>query len=302
MALLPEQTIPYKTYVKAAIVEALRNVFRNHPDARLQGTKVSIEYPTSELHYPSVVVRFFERTIRNAGVGHVEYLYLDDYDHYILIVREVDADGKVIREWSENLTTDTRQARIDELKAENANYRFQTVGVDGRTYKFRHYLYDGDIELAVFALSSLDRDLISDTVVQTLSMPDMATYTKNFFDRIYFPPTSNTLSDRPKWNYVNLNTDHINGFGETQTPQPWLSEDQLVYQTSYRLGIYGEFYSLPPADQIPAYGLVKKVNVFPYLSRIGEQPPPGTADPAPWGQVDNPEDVVRGEYDPTQWH
>src|SRR5205807_3756699 len=96
MPLLPEQTIRYKTFVKAALVEALREVFVNHPDTLIQNSKISIDYPTSQARYPTVLVRYHERQIRNAGVGHVEY---------------------ILREGS-------------------------TTIVD----RFRHYLYDGDIE------------------------------------------------------------------------------------------------------------------------------------------------------------
>lgn len=236
MPLLPEQTVPYKTWIKTSLVESLRNVFDSHPDSRIRthdavrdgkpikaGTKVSIEYPTSELHYPSIVVRFFEREVKNAGVGHVEYILVDELD---------------------SIAT-----------------------------KFRHYLYDGDIEFAIFALSSLDRDLISDSLIQTLAMPDMAAYTKEFWDRIYWPEGVNEVNNKGNWNYVNLNTDKIQGFGETQTPQPWLSEDQLVYQTSYRLGIFGEFYSLPPVD-VPSAGLIQQVNIYPYEQWIPNTPKP----------------------------
>jgi len=250
MPLLPEQTVPYKTWIKTSLVEGLREVFKDHPDTRIRtkdivrdgkpikfGTKVSIDYPTSELHYPTIVVRFFEREIRNAGVGHVEYLKVDDDD--VL------------------------------------------------TFKFRHFLYSGDIEWAIFALSSLDRDLISDSLIQALAMPDMAEYTQDFWERIYFPDDVGvTVGDqnrsKGRWNYVNLNTDRTLGFGETQTPQPWLSEDQLVYQTSYRTAIYGEFYSLPPVDVIGT-GMIERINIYPYDDYVlNEEPPSGTDDPSPW--------------------
>jgi hypothetical protein len=222
--MLPERTVPYKSWVKSSLVEAFRPVFANHPDEKLRRTKVSIDYPTSELQYPSVVIRFYEREIKNAGVGHVEFILMEEEDPFFV--------------------------------------------------KFRHYLYDGDIELAIFALSSFDRDLISDTIVQTFAMHDMASYTESFWNRIY-----HGTDPKAAWNYVNLNTDRILGFGESQTPQPWLSEDQLVYQSSYRIAIYGEFYNLPP-DNLPPAGLISKVNVYPYLQ--GEPVPNGTDDPAPW--------------------
>jgi hypothetical protein len=235
MPLLPETTIRYKTYLKRALVEALRQVFANHPDSQLHRTKVSIDYPTSENLYPTVIVRFYEREIRNAGVGHVEYLVrVDDNDEPTLL-----------------------------------------------TDKFRHYLYSGDIEFAVYALSSKDRDLIADTLVQTLAMPDMASYTNNFFNRLYHPPQDNDDYDDARYNFVNLNTDLISGFGETQTQQPWLSEDNLQYQTSYRVGIYGEFYSLPPIDSDVWGGVVERVDLYPYIEDL-EEVPTGADDPSEW--------------------
>lgn len=295
MALFPERTIPYKTYIKTALVQALREVFAAHPDALLQRTKVSIDFPTSELQYPAIVIRFFERTIRNAGVGHVEFLYLDPFEIYTVLIRTPEGTKT-----SETVASADLTARVAELRDEGNVVT--VLGLDNRVYKFRHYLYDGDIEFAVFALSSKDRDLISDTVVQTLSMPDMATYTENFFDRIYFPNVTSDPNDQPKWNYVNLNTDQISGFGETQTPQPWLSEDQLVYTTSYRLGIYGEFYSLPPVTTPGGVGLIQHVNIYPYDHSVGETPPTGTVDPADWTMSDTEEDTASGTYDPSQWH
>lgn len=228
--MLPEQTIHYKTYVKTALVEALRSVFVNHPDQSLRRTKIGIDYPTSENRYPMVLVRFHERDIQNAGIGHIEYILRDN----------------------------------------------STI-----SDKFKHYLYHGDIEFAIFALSSKDRDLISDAVVQVLGMASMADYTNSWIDRLYFPPQDTDGYDEARWNYVNLNSDKISPFGETQTQQPWLSDDQLQYQTSYGVEIYGEFYSLPPIDQVAGTGIIEKVNVFPYIEGL-EPVPQGTNDPSLW--------------------
>jgi len=302
MAVLPERTIPYKTYIKRSLVEALREVFANHPDTKLQRTKVSIDYPTSELAYPSVVIRFFERSVRNAGVGHVEYLY-SRYGSYILVVKNGDLVVKVESVDDDEVTTKAAGYRAD-------GYTVKIFDQYQRVDKYRHYLYDGDIEFAVFALSSLDRDLISDTIVQTLAMPDMAAYTNNFFNRIYFPdpqtPANSGDYEPGEWNYVNLNTDQISGFGETQTPQPWLSEDQLVYQTSYRVGIFGEFYNLPPISDVPAFGLISGVNLLPYNGAAGESKPNSEDGPdntlnPPWSEP-LPLALSVNHYDPTQWH
>jgi len=215
MSFLPEKTIKYKTYIKTALVESLKPVFNDHLDEKLKPTKVTIDLPKDRQMFPAVVVRFYEKEIKNSGVGHVEH-FADSND---------------------------------------------------QAWKFKHYFYNGDIEFAIYALSSLDRDLIADTLVQTISMGDLADYTNNFFARIY-PENLDAIPDSVG-HYININADRIQGFGETQTATPWNAEDDFVYTTSYRVNVFGEFYSLP--QDVP-YDFVKKVFTYPYIEDI-ESPP-----------------------------
>ena len=215
MSYLPEKTIKYKTYIKTALVESLKPVFEQHVDKKLQNTKVIIEQPKEHQSFPSVVVKFYEQEIRNAGVGHEEWV--------------TDPDGGV--------------------------------------WKFKHYFYDGDIELGIFALSALDRDLIADSLVQTLAMGSLTSYTNNFFNRIY-PPDSEQFPDSVG-HFININTDKIQGFGETTTKTPWNSEDDIVYNMSYRVKVFGEFYSLPP--DFP-HQYISKVFTYPYIENIDKKP------------------------------
>lgn len=238
---LPELTIPYKTYLKATLVQGLAKVFFAHPDNLLRtvvtdtvengvnvikGVKIALDFPKTKSRYPSVIVRFYEREIVNAGVGHEEYI----------------------------------------LVGENATI----------PQKFLHYFYSGDIEFAIYGLSSPDRDLIADTVVQTIAMGSLQSWTNNFFERVYADPAEEPTA---AWHYVNINRDRIQGYGETQTPVPWQSEDDQLYQTSYRVGMNGEFYSQPNIV-VPA-GFIEQVDLFPYIGGL-EPVPTGSDDPAPW--------------------
>jgi hypothetical protein len=215
MTYLPEKTIKYKTYIKTALVESLKPVFENHVDKNLHNTKVIIESPKERQSFPSVVVKFYEQEIMNAGVGHEE--------------RIKDPDGSV--------------------------------------WKFKHYFYNGDIELGINTLSALDRDLVADTLVQTLAMGDLTSYTNSFFNRIY-PPNSDAIPDSVG-HFININTDRIQGFGETTTKVPWGSEDDLVYTMSYRVKVFGEFYSLPP--DFP-HKYISKVFLYPYIKGVDPVP------------------------------
>jgi hypothetical protein len=178
-----------------------------------------------------VLIRFFERDITNAGVGHEEYVDLSLLD-------------------------------LD--------------GVSG-VFKFKHYFYHADIEFAIMALSSLDRDLVADSVVQTIAMGTLEDYTNRFFNRIYPRESENQYPDSI-WHYVNINSDQIQGFGEGQNVPVWGSEDDLVYQTSYRVRAFGEFYSVPPETPI---NIIEAVTQYPYIAGLEDVP---TGDPDDGGQ------------------
>jgi hypothetical protein len=226
--IIPVETIKYKLHLKEAVVEALRSVFTDHPDEILANTKVDIEFPTDENAYPAIVVRYFERDVVSAGVGHREY------------VRGVFDDQP-----------------------------------DAVT-EFHHALYHGTLEFAVYALSSYDRDLVSDSLAHLIVTADLEGWTNQFFDRFY--GDVNQTDPDAKIHYININTDTMQGTGEGQTQAPWGPEDVLVYQTGYRLEASGQLMSLPPAEP---YGMIEQVDQYPYIEGM-EPKPTGADDPTEW--------------------
>lgn len=226
---LYQQTLQYRTYIKRTVVQALLSVFTQHPDRLIKDSKVSIELPTNRSEYPTILVRFYERYLRNAGVGHNEWFELSDGSNM----------------W----------------------------------YRFKHFLYAGDIELEALALSSQDRDFLADALVQTVGMADTEPYMQGFLNRIYYP----SVLDYPasKTHFLNLKTDDFNGFGDREALAPWMPEDVLVYSTSYRIGAFGEFYSRE-LTSAPGYGKVEKVELYPYIEDIEAEPNPNPGDPALW--------------------
>lgn len=322
---LPEQTIRYKTYAKRTLVEGINTVFGNHPDALLQATKATIEFPKTEVDYPAIVVRFFEREIFNSGVGNTELVSYTGESDSIEITTTLTAMGAVQLSWPSvanatgykiymgtapdqenrsftvvsNSFTDSGQpgtleavptvvtALVDTptpslVVSPNGTlppgtYYFRvTATTPSEVIKFQHYYYTADIEFAVYALSSYDRDLVADSLVQMIAMGELEAYTNTFFERIY---PSNDLYPDSELHFININSDRIQGFGESQAQTPWGAEDDLMYQTSYRCGVFGELYSLPPEL---TYAMLSKIFLYPYIQGIDT---PGAGIPpsdAPW--------------------
>lgn len=142
--------------------------------------------------------------------------------------------------------------------------------------KYYHRMYKGDVSFEIWGMASPDRDVVRDAVVEVLSMTDTTTGGYAFVERLY-----NTLNATPYglWHFPVLNLDKITGYGENQQIAPWSPEDMLVYTASYRVPIFGEFYSNTPTA--PAgVGLLQEVDVYPYIPGI--DPTPSNADADDW--------------------
>lgn len=284
--LIPVQTVLYKTWVKETLVEALKAVFADHPDSYLARANVTVDFPTEEVHYPAVLVRFYERQINNAGVAHFEMLK----DVQPPLVDPLPTTG-VADQVVQLSTTHIYYGWDVGTNAWVALAGYAPNKASERYVRYKHYLYQGDIEFAVYTLSSYDRDLISDSLVQTIGMGDLEVYSDLFLERIYDADT--TIYPYALEHFITINTDVIQGFGETQQIAPWSPEDVMVYQTSYRVGIHGEFYSRTPVD---SFTKVQRVEQYPYY------PPDGEPVPDPdWSGPDNIQGTGDDEPDPAPW-
>lgn len=78
---LIEKTVPYKTWIKQSLIEALDRVFTAHVDDLLRKTNVTIDFPVERASYPAIIVRYIEIDINNAGVGHEEVIEINDLDY-----------------------------------------------------------------------------------------------------------------------------------------------------------------------------------------------------------------------------
>lgn len=219
----PQITLQYVTFIKRAITESLQQAFKNHPDPTVAKARVAIDFGHDRWRMPGVIIKYYERELPNAGVGHVEYLPSPqdpDPSHPSLFI------------------------------------------------KYYHRMYKGDVAFDIYAMSSIDRDLIRDGLIEVLAMTDVTGPGENFINRFY-----NALNSTPYglWHFPVLNLDKITGYGEQAMIAPWEPEDMLVYQASYRVPIFGEFYSTTPTFP-SSTGLLEEVDIYPYLPAFDPTP------------------------------
>lgn len=142
--------------------------------------------------------------------------------------------------------------------------------------EYQHRLYKGTIEFEIFGLSSLDRDILSDALIEVLAMDEVSAPGLNFLNRFY---TSMASTPSGQWHFPTLNLDNIEGYGEQSMLAPWAPEDTLVYQTAYRVGIFGEFYSLAvpttisPLTEVDVYGYPVGANNVTPIDPTAPAPP-----------------------------
>lgn len=220
MAYVPQATLQYSTFIKRALVEALQAAFKAHPTHQVANTRVAIDFGHDRWKLPGVIIKFYERMLPNAGVGHVEWL----------------------------------PSPADPNPASPTQF-----------LKYYHRLYQGDVGFEIYGESSVDRDLVRDALVEVLAMNEATDSVtpggSAFLNRFYL---SGANTPYGLWHYPVLLLDKITGYGEQTTVAPWQPEDVLIYQVSYRVPIFGEFYSLTPPTQ-SSTGTLGGVEVYPYF-------------------------------------
>lgn len=130
--------------------------------------------------------------------------------------------------------------------------------INGVYRKWYHSRFEGSLELELYALTPLDRDLLADAVVDVLRFGRLDPELTKFFTDIYGDPTAEVSFQVDQ---LVINTDEIMGRGNTSAIAPWAPEDQLVYSTAYSVEIQGGFYNTTITD---TYEFVSDVEVYEY--------------------------------------
>ena len=282
---LAQQTLQYRTFLKRTITEALQNAFGFYEDPTLLKVKIGPDYQTTRANFPSIVVKFYEQQLKNAGVGHKEWgpetnvIELTGTGHItegsgeitgLATVQDlypgitevkgngIPKDAIVIRVTSDTSVLINKNAF--ETRTTNLSLRGE-LSINEKFIEYHHSIYHGDIALEVYGLSSPDRDKIADALVEVVQMGTVGEEGKSFQERIY---DTIGLSPYSAWHFIAVNTDLLSGYGDREEMAPWMAEDTWVYRCEYRVPIIGEFYSITPKAHKGTLGLVKRVKLYPW--------------------------------------
>jgi hypothetical protein len=116
---------------------------------------------------------------------------------------------------------------------------------DFLTVPLKHFRFQGKIRARCFALSPLDRDILSDSLVELLAFGRLDLLLNKFFDVVY-----SDISDSAQ---ISLHSDYLSSTGESTSTTLWNAEDVLIYETGYVVDCSGGFYSTMKTDDITDY-------------------------------------------------
>jgi hypothetical protein len=156
-----------------------------------------------------------------------------------------------------------REAWVRNAGLAHQEYLYDT---NGELRAFQHSMFKGALSFEVLALSPLDRDILSDSIVELIRFGTLETVTNDFFTEVY---DDSTIFG----SQLTMNSDELTPLNDSVSPTPWDAEDSKIYETGYSIDVFGSYYS---ADRVnEAVGYLERINVYPYI--YGEEAP----DPAP---------------------
>ena len=121
----------------------------------------------------------------------------------------------------------------------------EIIDEDYKTRVLRHFMFEGNIEMTCYALSPLDLDILSDSVMELLAFGRIDSLLNKFFEAVY-----EDIGDSAQ---ISLHSDYMTGLGESTMNTLWDAEDLLVYRTGYSIACSGGFYSTAKEGNLASY-------------------------------------------------
>lgn len=141
---------------------------------------------------------------------------------------------------------------------------------DGIWRQYGRWIFQGTVSLTVAALSSLERDRLFDQVVRVLMASDVDDSPAGRF---------RSLIENNDYLGIVINYDSIEVNGEAASPgTPWETND-VIYERTIDVTVFGEFVSDPSNDALIP---LSNVIVTGYDDADPDNPFPSEGDDTPW--------------------
>lgn len=171
---------------------------------------------------------------------------------------------------------------------------------DPRGYlrKWKHSRFEGTLTLHAFALTTLDRDLLSDALAELVRFGSLDEGLNRFYETIYPDDESLELGTLPGEDYdwrlfgqLMLDSDQLIAVGNSATVAPWAPEDLLVYSGGWSMNLHGGYYNSVPTQD---WGRVRKVKIQAFTDE-GLAPPILSAEAEFSWDTTEDSGIVRGQ-------
>ncbi len=156
---------------------------------------------------------------------------------------------------------------------------------------WNHNRFEGRLQFSLHAMSSLDRDILADALVELIRFGRLDEVLNVFFETIYpwsFTPQAQIFPS-PDDDYIALtqlmlDSDQVMGEGDSAMINPWGAEDTLVYTSVCSVVLHGGYYNVLPTPELGVYTAVEilaqmtddlehPVNPIPEFASVGWNPP-----------------------------
>jgi len=150
----------------------------------------------------------------------------------------------------------------------------------GNLRKWKHSRFEGSLALHIYALSTLDRDIIEDAVAELVRFGSLDDQLNRFYEVVY--PSDEEMEATKDvedaysfglFDQLMLDSDQLFAVGNSATIAPWSPEDVLVYAGGWTVNLHGGYYNCFPRHD---WSLVRRVDIQAFEGTF-DSPPVATA-------------------------
>lgn len=129
------------------------------------------------------------------------------------------------------------------------HYEIESSG-DGPTI-VKRWMFEGSITLTVYALTSMDRDMVILGLLNMFAFGNLIPGFADFWQEIR----------DYDWVALQINTDHVQESGDQVVQVPWGDDETPVFTDSLTFDVFGEFFTVPTTGDLVQ---ISQVTVYPY--------------------------------------